>query len=172
METVIRFQFTETRKMTALIDVIDRTNEYTNPENNADFINGKETRQNVVKLFAPKLVEASSIEGSTCLKLFAPASIPTVIFLNVNAIIKIAAVPVSSKGLSLKARTYPIPTTVPGTANVRIVENSISFFPTKFLRIIKKAISIPSNAVMGVEAVAIISEFFTESKPRVKMYLK
>ena len=54
-----------------------------------------------------------------------PASIPTGIFRKQKAITRINAVPVRTSGFWLNANTYPMPRTVPGTANVKIEENCI-----------------------------------------------
>jgi hypothetical protein len=150
IETVKRFHFTDTRKMTALTDVIDRTNALSKPEKRADFMIGSEIRTNVVKLSAPRIVDASSMLLSTCLRLFEPASTPTDKVLNTNVAMMMNAVPVKSKGLWLKETTYPIPNAMPGTAKGIIVENSMIFRPKNFLRTRRNEITMPSIAVIGV----------------------
>jgi len=116
MLIVAKFQRGEIRKITVLTAVMARTNEYTRPEKNACLSIGKLMRRKVTAPVAPSIVEASSIDLSICKSVEVPASIPTGIFLNANAIISKKADPVHINGLSLNARIYPIPTTVPGTA--------------------------------------------------------
>ena len=67
-----------------------------------------------------------------------------------NSRMMMAAVPVSLRGYSLNARMYPMPTTVPGTANVSSETSSISLFPGKFFRTTRKAMIIASRPAVGV----------------------
>ncbi len=60
MRTVIRVQPIETRKIVALIAVIERMNTTPTPAKNAGMTSGKVMRRNVVTLRAPRLLEASS----------------------------------------------------------------------------------------------------------------
>ena len=150
IETVSRFHLTDTRKITALTEVIDRTNALSSPEKSADFIIGREILVNVVKLFAPRIVEASSMLLSTCLRLFDPASTPTDRVLNTSVAMIIAAVPVSRSGGELNDTTYPIPRAIPGIANGIIEAISISLRPKNFFRTRRYDIPIPRRAVIGV----------------------
>ena len=89
----------------ALTDVIDLTKAFKRPEKRADFIIGSDIFVNVVRLFAPKMIDASSMLLSTCLKEFEPASTPTDNVLNTSVITMMAAVPVRSNGRSLNETT-------------------------------------------------------------------
>ena len=60
MATVIRFNFPDTTKITALMAVIQRTKLYAKPANKDGAISGSSTLLNVVRLPVPKSVEASS----------------------------------------------------------------------------------------------------------------
>ena len=104
IRVVTTFHRAEIKKITALTAVIDRTNEYTRPEKNAPRMSGSVMSLKVWKLFAPKDVEASSIEGSIWARADIPPSIPTGMFLNTKTAIRMTAVPVSKKGFALKAR--------------------------------------------------------------------
>lgn len=104
MATVIKFQLAETKNMTALIEVIARVNAYIALENKADFISGNVILQNVVNPFALSDFDASSSDGSICLKTFAPASIPNDIYRNTSTRMIIAAVPVIANGGLLNDR--------------------------------------------------------------------
>ena len=64
--TVISVQLTETRKIVALIAVIERMNTTDSPAKNAGTISGSVMRRNVVPLPAPSPDEASSRLLSIC----------------------------------------------------------------------------------------------------------
>jgi hypothetical protein len=82
---------------------------------------------------------------------------PTGIFLKIRSVVMIQAVPVNTNGNSadlwLKARIYPMPTTVPGTAKVSMDTNSMVARPINFFLITRNAINIPKIPVMGVASV-------------------
>jgi hypothetical protein len=121
--------------------VIERTKQFANPEKNAGVIMGRVIFLNVSELSAPKSMEASSMEGSICSMAAIPFLIPTGRFLNTSRTMIMNPVPVKAVGINrdgvLKARIYPIPTTVPGTAKVSILENSIAFFPKNCFLLIR-----------------------------------
>ena len=60
MRTVISVQLIDTRKIVALIAVMERMNTTPTPATNAGITSGSVTRRNVVTLRAPRLLEASS----------------------------------------------------------------------------------------------------------------
>ena len=64
--TVISVQLIETRKIVALIAVIDRMKTTPRPAKKAGRISGSMMRRNVVPLPAPRLAEASSMLWSIC----------------------------------------------------------------------------------------------------------
>src|SRR4029453_11148269 len=66
MRTVIRVQLMDTRKMVALMAVIERMKTTPTPARNAGITNGIVTRRKVVALPAPRLREASSRLASIC----------------------------------------------------------------------------------------------------------
>ena len=63
---MISVQLIDTRKIVALIAVIDRMNTTPRPAKNAGRISGSVTRRNVVPLPAPRPCEASSRLRSIC----------------------------------------------------------------------------------------------------------
>src|SRR5699024_2673995 len=155
--TVIKFQLAETKNMTALMEVKARVNAYVALENNADLNNGKVILQKVVNPLAFSDLDASSSDVSICIKAFVPASIPKDIYLKTSTITKTAAVPVMASGGLLNERRYPIPTTVPGTANNRIEPISTIFFPGKVILTVKKEIIIPRKTTTGAAITEIIT---------------
>jgi len=66
MRTVIRVQLIETRKIVALMAVMDRMKTTPSPAKKAGRMRGRVMRRNVVPLLAPRLSEASSMLGSIC----------------------------------------------------------------------------------------------------------
>ena len=64
--TVMRVQLIDTKKIVALIAVIERMNTTPSPAKNAGMISGKVTRRNVAPLPAPSPCEASSRLLSIC----------------------------------------------------------------------------------------------------------
>ena len=66
MRTVISVQLSDTRKMVALIAVMERMKTTPRPAKKAGTISGKVTRRKVCALPAPRLAEASSMLRSIC----------------------------------------------------------------------------------------------------------
>jgi hypothetical protein len=76
IRTVISVQLIETRKIVALIAVIDRMNTMPRPAKKAGRISGSVMRRNVVPLPAPRLCDASSRLLSICCNSATVARIP------------------------------------------------------------------------------------------------
>src|SRR5699024_9635657 len=172
MDTVIRFQLAETKNMTALIEVNARVKAYMALEKSADLNKGNVTFQNVVNPFAFRDFDASSSDVSICIKAFVPASIPNDIYRNVNTNTRMAAVPVIASGGLLNDKRYPIPTTVPGTANSKIELISISFFPGNVIRTVKNEMIMPRITIKGVAMTAMRTVSLMVSSPVSKTYSK
>ena len=66
MRTVMRVQLIDTRKMVALIAVMERMKTTPSPAKKAGTMSGRVTRLKVVPLRAPSPCEASSRLGSIC----------------------------------------------------------------------------------------------------------
>jgi len=116
-------------EMTALMAVMARTNENTNPEKIAGRIRGSTILLNVRRLLAPNVMEASSRARSICCKAAIAERMPTGMLRKIKQIIRMAAEPVKINGAVLNDMTYPIPTTVPGIAKLSIEVNSNGALP-------------------------------------------
>ena len=116
--------------------------------------------------------DASSIDLSICKSVEAPDSIDTDMFLNINAASKIYGVPVRIINPVLNALIYPMPSTVPGMANVRSEEICIIFLPGNRLRVVKYAIYIPNIPVKGAAISESYIDFPSASFAYVHAYLK
>src|SRR5690625_190659 len=141
-------------------------------ENNAELNNGKVIFRKVVNPLAFNDLDASSSDVSICIKAFEPASIPNDMYRKTRTKIKIAAVPVIANGGLLNDKRYPMPTTVPGTANNRIELISINFFPGKLILTVKNEMIIPNKTMTGVAITAIITVSLIVPNPVSKTYLK
>ena len=114
--TVMRFQLRETRNIAALIAVMDLINTIPRPENKPGKIRGTVILLKVYIELAPRLTEASSIQGCICWRIATVDLIPLAPYLETLQKIIISAVPVRIMGRLLNAIRYAIPTIVPGSA--------------------------------------------------------
>src|SRR5512137_1615825 len=124
MTLVLSCHLALTRKTTALMAVTDRTKLNTSAEMMAGRIKGKTIRQRVVANEARNVTEASSSALSIWANAAMPLRMPTGMFRKINEMTRMAAPPVKRRGGWLKARMYPMPITVPGTAKDSMEVNS------------------------------------------------
>ena len=82
MRTVIRVQLMDTRKIVALMAVMERMNTTPRPAKKAGRMSGSVIRRNVVPLPAPRPCEASSMLGSICWSVATVARIPVGLYRN------------------------------------------------------------------------------------------
>jgi hypothetical protein len=104
MATVMRFQSPETTKITALMVVMQWMKLKPRPEKKAGAARGRVIRRKVWLAVAPRSAEASSMLRSICRSEAIPARTPMGAFRNTLSRMMMAAVPVKSSGLELKAR--------------------------------------------------------------------
>ena len=138
---------------------MERMNAYTKLTESEFFSIGSTIFRKVVKLPAPKLVDACSKEPSIC---FSPATAcryPTGSWRRAIPRIIIASVPVISSGPSLKARIMARPINVPGRETGSMARKSITVLPGNFLRSTRNARAMPKTVLIAAVDMDATQEF-------------